>query len=121
MLSLSKLVDYCMEKPGVNQDFPFDKKTMVFRILGKIFLLTSVVGWQNNQETINLKNDPEKNKILREQYSAVIPGYHMNKKHWNTINVFEEELSDEQVYQLIDESYEIVKSKLPQNIQKTLS
>lgn len=110
-----------MKKPGISQEFPFDKKTMVFKLYGKIFLLTNIQDWQEYRGSINIKNTPEKNIFLRNKYSSIIPGYHMNKKHWNTIQIFEEELNDEFIFHLIDESYKIVKSKLTKKIQKTLS
>ena len=121
MINLNQLVDFCMKKSGVNQEFPFDKKTMVFKLCGKMFLLTNIQEWEQYQGRINVKNEPEINTLLREQYSSIIPGYHMNKKHWNTINIFEEELDDDFIFNLIDESYEIIKLKLPKKDQKTLS
>ncbi len=121
MIRIEQLVDYCMAKPGVSQDFPFDKKTMVFKLHGKMFALANVEKWNLEHAALNLKNDPEKNIQLRERYAAIIPGYHMNKNHWNTLNLYEEELEDDLIFQLIDESYEIIKRNLPQKIQNTLS
>lgn len=120
MINLAQLVDFCMKKPGVTQEFPFDKKTMVFKVLGKMFILTNVTEWEQYRSKINLKNTPDKNEILRDSYASIIPGYHMNKKHWNTINLYDEELSDNIIFDLIDESYEIVRSKLSKKDQKTL-
>ena len=120
MFSLQELVDYCMAKPGVTQEFPFDKKTMVFKLMGKMFALANIESWHQGLAALNLKNDPQINKTLREHYASIIPGYHMNKKHWNTIQVSEEELEQEMIYTLIDQSYEIVKSKLAQKYKKTL-
>ena len=121
MIRMEEFVDYCMMKPGVSQEFPFDKKTMVFKLHGKMFALTDLEKWYEGKASINLKNDPEKNTQLRDQYTAIIPGYHMNKKHWNTVNLYEEELDNEFIFQLIDESYEIIKEKLPKKLQNTLS
>jgi len=120
MLPLEEFVDFCMEKPGVTQDFPFDKKTMVFKLMGKIFVLANIELWNNGEASINLKNKPEINIKLRQQYSSIIPGYHMNKKHWNTVQISEEELDRDLVFALIDQSYEIVKSKLSEKDKKAL-
>lgn len=109
MISLESYVDYCMALGGVTQDFPFDKKTMVFRYKNKIFALLNISWWQEGKASVNLKNKPEVNIQLRKKHASVIPGYHMNKKHWNTINIFEEELLDEQVYGLTQTSYQIIK------------
>ena len=73
---------YCLEKPGVTEEFPFDNRTLVFKVCGKMFSLLDIESF----DSINLKCEPEKAMQLREQYPSVIPGYHMNKKHWNTVN-----------------------------------
>ncbi|HET6245633.1 MAG: MmcQ/YjbR family DNA-binding protein [Bacteroidetes bacterium] len=99
--------EYCLSKKGVTEDFPFDSVTLVFKVMGKIFALTDV----NNFESINLKCDPEKAIELREQYPGVRPGYHMNKKHWNTINN-EPPIAHNILFSWIDHSYELVSSGL---------
>jgi predicted DNA-binding protein (MmcQ/YjbR family) len=106
---------YCLKKPHVTEDFPFDESTLVFRIGGKIFALCDI----NDFEGVNLKCDPEKAVELREQYDGITPGYHMSKKHWNTV------LTDESVphhvfLQLIDHSYDIVKASLPKKLREQL-
>ena len=120
MITLEYLVDFCMSKKGVSQEFPFDKKTMVFKLCGKMFLLTDIKAWQERQGSVNLKNEPHINRSLREQYTSVVPGYHMNKKHWNTVRIEEEELDDSMILRLINESYEIIKEHLPEKDKKTL-
>jgi predicted DNA-binding protein (MmcQ/YjbR family) len=106
---------YCLKKHDVTEDFPFDESTLVFRIGGKIFALCDI----NDFDGVNLKCDPEKAVELREQYDGVTPGYHMSKKHWNTV------LTDgsvpAQVFQeLIDHSYDIVKASLPKKLREQL-
>lgn len=108
MLTLEQLTDFCMDFPGANQDFPFDTKTMVFKISGKMFALINVEQWMQGVERINVKCTPTYALQLREEYEAIIPGYHMNKKHWNTLVLHEGELSKELVFQLIDNSYNLV-------------
>jgi predicted DNA-binding protein (MmcQ/YjbR family) len=87
----------------VTEEFPFGEDTMVFKANGKIFAITNVETF----EGINLKCDPERAIQLREQYDAVQPGYHMNKKHWNTV-VMDGSISDKLVKEWIDHSYELV-------------
>ncbi len=110
-MTLQAWVDYCMSKPGAVQDFPFDKDTLVFKVQEKMFSLTSLKRWEAGDHSINLKCDPQWALELREQYASVTPGYHMNKKHWNTVAIDEGELPEELIYQLIDHSYELVAPK----------
>lgn len=102
-MDLETLRNYCLAKPGTSEDFPFGEETLVFKVGSKAFLLTDV----DTVETINLKCDPEKAIELRESYEDIIPGYHMNKKHWNTVSL-KGRLPDKLVYELIDHSYEMV-------------
>lgn len=103
VMNIEELREYCLSKKGVTECFPFDETTLVFKVGDKIFCMTDIEG----DFSVNLKNDPEKNLELREYYPAVKPGYHMNKRHWNTVDL-SGYLSDSLVYRLIDDSYEIV-------------
>lgn len=100
--------DYCLSKKGVTESFPFDENTLVFKVMGKMFALTNI-----NASTfqVNLKCDPEQALELRESHPEIVAGYHMNKKHWNTV-AFEESLNDDFLKQLIDSSYDLVVAKL---------
>lgn len=111
-MTLESFTNYCSAKIGVEETFPFDKNTLVFKVFGKMFALADVIEFQS----INLKCDPERAIDLRERYSCVIPGYHMNKKHWNTIHI-NQDLSDREVFDLIDHSYELVFNSLPKKIR----
>lgn len=104
---------YCLSKMGVTEEFPFDNDTLVFKVMGKMFALTNVT----NFTSINLKCDPEEAIELRETYEAVLPGYHMNKKHWNTVQM-DGTLPDKLVLSWIDKSYQLVASSLTKT-QKT--
>ncbi|MCX6272905.1 MAG: MmcQ/YjbR family DNA-binding protein [Bacteroidetes bacterium] len=95
---------YCLSKPDVTESFPFDQVTLVFMVNGKMFALTSL----NKDFTINLKCDPERAISLREEHPCIIPGFHMNKVHWNTL-IIDGTLNDPQIRELIDHSYELVK------------
>jgi predicted DNA-binding protein (MmcQ/YjbR family) len=92
-----------MSKKGVTENFPFDANTLVFKVCGKIFALTNIEEFTG----INLKCDPEEAIALREKYDCVLPGYHMNKKHWNTV-VMDGSVRDELILAWIDHSYERV-------------
>ena len=100
--------NYCLAKKGVEETFPFDEVTLVFKVMGKMFALT---GLQKETFEVNLKCDPERAVELREEYAQIRAGFHMNKKHWNTI-AFEEGLTDKLLYELIDHSYDLVVAKL---------
>lgn len=99
--------EYCLSKPGVTEDFPFDEKTLVFKVCGKMFALLDVDFF----ESVNLKCAPDKAQELRASYPAIKPGYHMNKKHWNTVEN-DGSIEDEFLLQMTDESYNLVISKL---------
>ena len=105
--------EYCLQKKGVTEEFPFDSKTLVFKVMGKMFALTDVDMFTS----INLKCDPERAVELRERYSAVMGGYHMNKKHWNTV-LMDGTLPDNLVKEWIDHSYELVVAKLPKALKE---
>ena len=114
-MNIEALREYCLQKRGVSESFPFDSETLVFKVLDKAFLLTSL----NNPSQINLKCDPERAVELREQYPAIIPGYHMNKKHWNSV-LFDGSLSEKFITELIDHSYELVIKGMPRKQQALL-
>jgi predicted DNA-binding protein (MmcQ/YjbR family) len=111
-MNIEQLREYCIQKKGVTEEFPFDEETLVFKVMGKIFAMTNLEGeWE-----LALKCDPEKAVELREQYPAIRPGYHMSKIHWNTI-AMDGSLSERLILELIDYSYELVVAKLPLKIR----
>ncbi len=112
-MDIESFRDFCLLKKGVTEEFPFDKETLVFKVMGKIFALTDVDLFKS----INLKCDPEWAIELREKYAAILPGYHMNKKHWNTVTL-DGSFSDALIRKLINHSYELVVEKLPE-VMKT--
>lgn len=106
-MDIEQLRDYCVAKPEVEESFPFGPETLVFKVNGKIFLLATL----NKQPLqFNVKCDPEKAIELREQYPCVIPGYHMNKKLWNTV-IIDGTLSSKMIREFIDDSYQLVSKK----------
>jgi predicted DNA-binding protein (MmcQ/YjbR family) len=107
-MNIETFREYCLSLPGTTEEFPFGPDTLVFKVGGKLYALTDII----NFESVNLKCDPELAVELRERYPAVQPGYHMNKKHWNTV-VMDHSIPDSQVREWILHSYEQVVAKLP--------
>ncbi|BDS11149.1 MmcQ/YjbR family DNA-binding protein [Aureispira anguillae] len=107
---------YCLSKTGTEECLPFDENTLVFKVMGKMFALTSL---EKEEFTVNLKCDPDKSLELRESYDEVQPGYHMNKKHWNTV-AFERSLRDSFLKELIDHSYNLVVKGLTKKVKAEL-
>jgi predicted DNA-binding protein (MmcQ/YjbR family) len=103
-MNIEDIRTYCLKKPGVTEGFPFGEDTLVFKVKGKIFVLANLDG----DLSLNLKCDPALALELRERYSSVIPGYHMNKKHWNTVYL-NGTIPDKEVLSWIDHSYKLVK------------
>ncbi len=102
-MNIEEYREYCIGKKGVTEEMPFDDKVLVFKVVGKMFTATDI----DEFISINVKCDPEKAEDLRAEYEAVNPGYHMNKKHWNTIEM-DNSIPDRLVYQWIDDSYDLV-------------
>ena len=108
MISIETIRNYCLSKPFVRESFPFDDTTLVLKVKDKMFLLMNL----EPPVSINVKCDPERAIDLREKHSFVEPGYHMNKKHWNTIRL-DEPVPANDLFEWIDHSYDLVFRKLP--------
>lgn len=106
-MNLEKLRDYCLAKKGVTESFPFGEEALVFKVADKIFCLANMIP----PYSINLKCDPEYAAELCEHYEAVTPGYHMNKKHWNTVDLGGN-VPDSEILGWIDHSYDLVVKSL---------
>ncbi len=105
---------FCLAKACTTEEFPFDQDTLVFKVSGKMFALASLKKWEQGECFINLKCDPDYALELRERYpDHVMPGYHSNKKHWNTVSVQNTALAPKLIEHLINHSYDLVVSKLP--------
>jgi predicted DNA-binding protein (MmcQ/YjbR family) len=115
-MNIEDLRSYCIQKPFTEESFPFDSTTLVFKVAGKIFLLVNVDG---DPLQFNIKCDPEKAIELREQYECVLPGYHMNKKHWNTI-ICDGTVQIKILKQWIDDSYELIVDSLPKKVREQI-
>lgn len=116
-MNVEQLRDYCLSKKGVSESLPFDEHTLVFKVMGKIF---AIVPLERTPAQVNLKCDPEKAIELREQFpDGVIAGYHMNKKHWNTVFI-EDHLPPNMLVGMVDDSYDLIVAKLPKKLQQEL-
>ncbi len=107
---------YCLAKKGVTETFPFDENTLVFKVMGKMFALTNIDGF----ESVNLKCDPLLSLELRVEFEAIEPGYHMSKKHWNTITL-DYSIEDNTIYEWIKDSYNLVVDKLTKKQKEELN
>ena len=113
-MEIDEFRNYCLSKPQTTEEFPFDEDTLVFKVAGKMYALTSLKKWEEGDHSINLKCDPDEAIKLRDKYpDEVLPGYHMHKKHWNTVVVNGHNLSEKFIRHLINHSYDLVVSKLP--------
>jgi predicted DNA-binding protein (MmcQ/YjbR family) len=115
-MDLESLRKYCLNKKSVTESFPFGESTLVFKVGGKMFLL---IGLDNLPVQFNVKCDPDKAEELRETYASVIPAFHMNKKHWNTI-ILNGQIPSRLVTEWIDDSYKLVVDTLPLKARKSL-
>ena len=115
-LNIETLRDYCISKPFVTEEFPFDEVTLVFKVAGKMF---AMIPLDEIEPIISLKCDPERAIELREQYPAIKAAYHMNKKHWNMIEI-NGTVASELVYGLVDHSYELIFKALPKRTRDQL-
>ncbi|RLZ07792.1 MmcQ/YjbR family DNA-binding protein [Faecalibacter macacae] len=109
-MNIEELRDFCLSLPLVEEKFPFDQETLVFYIAGKMFCLADI----NQFDSVNIKCDPEKAIELREKYQAVLSGYHMNKKHWNTVMI-NQDVKDSSIKEWIKDSYNLVILTLPKS------
>ena len=114
-MDIEEIRTYCLGKKGVTESFPFDDKTLVMKVMNKMFCLISL----ELPHGINVKCDPEKAIELREEFKGVLPGYHMNKRLWNTIRIDEIE-KPALIKEWIDDSYELVVNTLPKKVRKEL-
>ena len=115
-MNIESFFEFCLSKKAVTEHFPFDKDTLVFKVGGKMFALSSLKDWESGQPSINLKCDPEKAELLRAEYEGIIPGYHMSKVHWNTVAV-NRDVPDGFINQLITDSYNLVLESLTKKLQ----
>ena len=118
-MNLETFYEYCLSKKGITEHFPFNDDALVFKVGGKMMALSSLSQWENGNPSVNLKCNPEYAQELRAQYDDIIPAFHMNKVHWNTVAI-NNDLSDSFVKKLIDHSYDLVFKSLPKKLQNEI-
>ncbi|CAM3173850.1 MmcQ/YjbR family DNA-binding protein [Chryseobacterium flavum] len=114
-MDANEILDYCLEKKGVTESFPFDNETLVLKVGSKMFLLMSL---EKQPLTINVKTDPEWSAELREQYPQITGAYHMNKTHWNSVSI--DGLKKDLILRMIDHSYELVFTSLTKKAKEEI-
>lgn len=107
---------YCLSKPGAIEDYPFGPEVIVMKIASKMFAL---ISRREGQDILSLKCDPDFSEILRRQYPSIIPGYHLNKKHWNTV-LLDGSIAEKEIKELIDHSYQLVYKSLPKKNENSV-
>ena len=115
-MNIQQLYEFCLSKNAVTEHFPFDEDTLVFKVGGKMFCLTSLKDWEKGTPSLNLKGEPEKNAELSAQYEAINPGYHMSKIHWVTVD-FKSDVPDKMMCELINQSYDLVYKGLTKKVR----
>ena len=118
-MNLETYYEYCLSKKGVTEHFPFDQDTLVFKVGGKMFALSSLNQWEKGEPSVNLKCNPDYALELRAQYGDVQPAFHMSKVHWNTVAI-NGEVPDKFVKELIDDSYDLVFKSLTKKSQNEI-
>ena len=114
-MNIEDFRNYCLALKGVTETFPFGEQTLVFKVMNKMFALTNI----DEYDFINLKCDPERAIMLREQYDGISPGWHMNKIHWNSVKT-SSEVNDKLLKELIEHSYQLVADSLPKKVKEEL-
>lgn len=114
-MNLEGFRNHCLSKKGATEEFPFDRVTLVMKVMGKMFALTDIDEFSG----INIKTDPEQGAELRERYPSVQPGYHMNKRHWITV-LIDGSIPDKLILQWLDQSYDLVVAKLTKSQKSAL-
>ena len=113
-MNIEELREYCLSMKGTTESFPFDDATLVLKVEGKMF---AIIPLNTVDTSISLKCDPELAISLREQYEAVVPGYHLSKKHWNTVYI-DGRLTNNLIHEWINHSYNLVIAGLPSKIRQ---
>lgn len=119
-MNLETFYEYCLSKKAVTEHFPFDEDTLVFKVGGKMFALSSLKQWEKQEPSVNLKCDPERALELRANYDAINEGYHMSKIHWNTVAI-NQDVPNAMLKALIDHSYDLVFKSLTKKLQAEIA
>lgn len=119
-MNIEQLRAYYLKKKGVTEAFPFDEDTLVFKVLGKMFALFPLEKWEKGEGSVNLKCDPDYAEELRAEYESITAGWHMSKKHWNSVYIYKGELQPKFICELIDHSYDMVVKGMTKKLRNQL-
>ncbi|WP_055434814.1 MmcQ/YjbR family DNA-binding protein [Lacinutrix algicola] len=119
-MNIEQVREYCLGKPYTEETFPFDQNTLVFKVAGKMFALIPLDKWEQGLASLNLKANPDYSQELRVEYESIEPGWHMNKKHWNSIYIYKGELQPKFIMELIDHSYNMVIKGMTKKMREQL-
>lgn len=119
-MNIEQLREYCIKKQAVTEEFPFDDNVLVFKVLGKMFVMSPLDKWEKGEASVTLKCDPEYTIALREQYESIFPGPYVSNKHWNTVAIYKGELQPKFILELIDHSYEMVVKGMTKKLRSQL-
>ena len=118
-MNIQQFYEFCLAKKGVTEHFPFDEDTLVLKVGGKMFVLSSLKQWELGTPSLNLKGDPERALELRAEYECVEPGFHMSKVHWNTVTL-NGDVGDKMVCAMIVDSYDLVFKSLTKRVREEM-
>lgn len=119
-MNIEQLRAYCISKKGVTEGFPFDKNTLVFKVLTKMFVLAPLALWDRGEATITLKTHPDYTLELRDTYTSIYAGPYVSNKHWNTVAIYKGELKTQFIKLLIDHSYTMVVKGMTKKLREQL-
>ena len=119
-MNIEHLREYCLAKNKATEGFPFDKNTLVFKVLGKMFALFPLDKWDNGEASVMLKCNPERTDVLREKHESIYAGPYVSNKHWNTVSISSGELRPQFVLELIDHSYDMVVKGMTKKLKEQL-
>lgn len=112
---------HCLSKKAATESFPFDENTLVFKVMNKMFLMVPLNKWENGEATITVKCNPEYTEELRDKYESIYAGPYVSNKHWNTLDIYKNELSPKLVLELIDHSYDMVVKGMTKKLREELN
>jgi predicted DNA-binding protein (MmcQ/YjbR family) len=120
-MNIEQLRDYCLKKKAVTEEFPFDESTLVFKVLGKMFVIAPLDKWEKGEASVTIKCDPDYTIELREQFESIYAGPYVSNKHWNSVAIYKGELPPKFILELIDHSYDMVIKGMPKKLRVKLN
>lgn len=120
-MHIDQIRDHCLSKKAATESFPFDESTLVFKVMNKMFLMAPLNKWDKGEASITVKCDPEYTEELRDTYQSIYAGPYVSNKHWNTIDVYKNELPPKLILELIDHSYDMVVKGMTKKLREQLN